>query len=60
MKKIDQSWVSVVHDKKTLKKYEVEVSNKDGMHTVEIPDEILGNSTPLWEDFVVVCIWLLM
>lgn len=43
----------MAHDKKTLKMYEVEVSNKDGMHTVEIPDEILANSTPLWENFVV-------
>lgn len=31
----------------------MEVSNKDGVNMVEIPDEILDNSTPLWDDFVV-------
>lgn len=53
LKKSVPSWVAVAADKKALKKYEVEVSTEDGVHTVEIPDEILENSTPLWEDFVV-------
>ncbi|KAL0699590.1 hypothetical protein Bca4012_055712 [Brassica carinata] len=52
-KVMDQSWVKAVMDKKQLRKYEVEVSNKDGVHMVEIPDEVLENTTPLWEDFVV-------
>lgn len=43
----------VAQEKKVLKKYEVEVSNREGIHTVEIPDDIIENSTPLWEDFVV-------
>lgn len=47
------SWVEVATDKKALKRYDVEVSTKDGVHMIEIPDEILENSTPLWEDFVV-------
>lgn len=47
------SWVEVAQTKKVLKRYEVEVSNQDGIHMVEIPDEILENSTPLWDDFVV-------
>lgn len=47
------SWASIVADKKVLKKYDVEVSTKEGVHTVEIPDEVLENSTPLWEDFIV-------
>lgn len=47
------SWVEVAQEKKVLKKYDVEVSSKDGIHKVEIPDEVLENSTPLWEDFVV-------
>lgn len=46
-------WVAAAMDKKVLKKYDVEVSTKDGVHKVEIPDMILDNSTPLWEDFVV-------
>ena len=48
-----ESWVSVAQDKKSLKKHEVEILKKDGMNTVEIIDEIIANSTPLWEDFVV-------
>lgn len=52
-KMMDQSWVKDAHDRKKLKKYEVEVSSKDDVHMVEIPDEVLENTTPLWEDFVV-------
>ena len=26
---------------------------KEGKHTVEIPDDVISDSTPLWEDFVV-------
>lgn len=47
------NWVAAATDKKVLKKYDVEISTKDGVHKVEIPDEILDNSTPLWDDFVV-------
>lgn len=47
------SWVKVAQEKKVLRKYDVEILNKDGVHTVEIPDEVLENPTPLWEDFVV-------
>ena len=53
LRKVDQSWVSIAEDKKRLKKYEVAVSMKDGKHSVEIPDEVLDSSTPLWEDFVI-------
>ena len=52
-KVMDQSWVKAAQDKKQLRKYEVEVSSKDGIHMVEIPNEVLENTTPLWEDFVV-------
>ena len=53
VKQVAPSWLSVAQDKKVLKKYDVEVSNKDGLHTVEIPDDVLNTTTPLWEDFVV-------
>ena len=53
VKKTVPSWLSVAQDKKVLKKYEVEVSNKGGLHSVEIPDDVLTTSTPFWEDFVV-------
>lgn len=47
------SWIEVAKEKKILKKYKVEMLSKDGKHTVEIPDEVLENSTPLWDDFVI-------
>lgn len=34
------------------KKYDVEVLEKDGLHTVEIPDDVLTTTTPLWDDFI--------
>ncbi|KAF8099069.1 hypothetical protein N665_0252s0008 [Sinapis alba] len=49
----NKSWVSAAQDKKSLKKYEAEVSTKGGKHMVAIPDEVLTDSTPLWDDFVV-------
>lgn len=52
-KKLDQSWVEAAQDKKKLRKYEIEVLQKEGIHTVEIPDGIIDNSTQLWEDFIV-------
>ena len=47
------SWVSIAQDKRVLKKYEISISNKDGVRSVEIPDEVLSSPTPLWEDFIV-------
>lgn len=52
-KKLDQCWVSIAQDRKSLKKYDVEIVTKEGKQTVVIPDEVISDSTPLWEDFVV-------
>ncbi|WZZ27815.1 hypothetical protein YC2023_011216 [Brassica napus] len=52
-KRVVPSWVSVAQDKRSLKKYDVEIQTKDGLHKVEIPDDVLTSETPLWEDFVV-------
>ena len=51
--KVGPSWVYVAQDKKVLKKFDVEITNKDGLHLVVIPEEALASSTPFWEDFVV-------
>ena len=51
-KKTAPSWLSVAQDKKVLKKFEVEVAHVGGVHSVEIPDDVLTTTTPLWEDFV--------
>lgn len=53
LKGLDQSWIEVAQNKKHMRKYEVEVALKDRVNTVAIPNEIVENSTPLWEDFVV-------
>lgn len=52
-KKQDQSWVGVAKDKKVLRKYDVEVRNEGGKQTVEIPEEVITKSTPLWDEFVI-------
>ncbi|KAL0716443.1 hypothetical protein Bca4012_065765 [Brassica carinata] len=50
---LGQSWVTATMDKKRLRKYEVEVLHSEGIHTVEIPEGIMDNTTPLWEDFII-------
>lgn len=52
-KKLDQSWVRVAQEKKSLKKYDVEIVNNEGKQTVVIPEEVITESTPIWEDFLV-------
>ena len=52
-KKMDQSWAVVAQDKKSLKKYDVEILEKGGKQTVEIPEEVITKSTPIWDDFLV-------
>lgn len=47
------SYVSVAQDKKVLRKYDVAVLERDGEHSVTIPEDVLTTSTPLWEDFIV-------
>lgn len=51
--KKSESWVDIAQDKKALRKHQVEILEKDGLQTIEIPDEIVDNATPLWEDFVI-------
>lgn len=52
LKKGDKTWVGVAQDKKSLRKHEVEILTTEGKHRVEIPSELLKDSTLLWEDFV--------
>lgn len=47
------SWVRAVQgDQKGLKKYEVNISMKDGVGSVNVPDEVITDASPLWEDFL--------
>lgn len=47
------SWVGAVQGQKVLKKYKVEVTMKDGIGSVTVPEEITKDVTPLWEDFLI-------
>lgn len=46
------SWVNVVSNKPSLSQHTVEVAMVDGSELVEIPDDIIQNTVPLWEDFL--------
>ncbi|XP_024009435.1 uncharacterized protein LOC112084518 [Eutrema salsugineum] len=47
------SFASVVQNKHVLTKYDLQISNTEGQRSVEIPDEVFVNPSPLWEDFVI-------
>lgn len=47
------SWATVAQRKKGLTKYDLEIVEKDGIGTVEVPDEVFTDSSPLWEDFLI-------
>lgn len=48
----DKSYVKAVQQKHVLVNHEVKVEDVDGTQMVEIPDELLINAVPLWEDFL--------
>ncbi|KAL0724385.1 hypothetical protein Bca4012_038984 [Brassica carinata] len=47
------SWVKAVQGKNVLKKYDMEIQMKDGIGSINVPDEVLEDSLPLWEDFLI-------
>lgn len=47
------SWVGVAQEKNVLRKYDLDITNLEGHLTVEIPDEVVVNVNPLWEDFLI-------
>lgn len=47
------SWVEVVQEKNVLRKYELEITDSEGRKSVEIPDEVINNVNPLWEDYLI-------
>lgn len=46
------SWIGAVQGQKVLRKYDVEVTMKDGIGSVTVPEEITKD-VPLWDDFIV-------
>ncbi|XP_048610951.1 uncharacterized protein LOC111205492 [Brassica napus] len=47
------SWAGIAQEKKVLRKYTLDVTNSEGQLNVEIPDEVVINVNPLWEDFII-------
>ncbi|KAL0801073.1 hypothetical protein Bca101_056249 [Brassica carinata] len=47
------SWVGAVQGNRCLKKYDVEISMKDGVGSILVPEEITKDVEPLWEDFLI-------
>lgn len=47
-----KSFVKAVQQKHVLMSHDVKVEDVDGTQTVEIPDDLLVNTVPLWEDFL--------
>lgn len=47
------SWVGAVQGQKVLRKYDVEVTMKDGIGSVTVPEEITKDAAPLWDDFLI-------
>ncbi|KAG2273347.1 hypothetical protein Bca52824_067902 [Brassica carinata] len=47
------SWIRAVQGQKVLKKYDVEVTMKDGIGSVMVPEEITKDVAPLWDDFLI-------
>ncbi|KAF8053998.1 hypothetical protein N665_1356s0002 [Sinapis alba] len=47
------SWVGAVQNQKVLTKYDMDITMVDGVGSVMVPDEVLRDAPPLWEDFLV-------
>ena len=45
------SWVDVAQEKKVFKKYNLNITDSEGKLNVEIPNEVIINTNPLWGDF---------
>ncbi|KAL0734549.1 hypothetical protein Bca4012_010759 [Brassica carinata] len=51
--KLKVPWVKVAQATPYLKEHVVDLEIKDGKELVEVPDEVIQNTVPLWEDLVV-------
>ncbi|KAL0689688.1 hypothetical protein Bca4012_089366 [Brassica carinata] len=47
-----KSYVSAVQNKQVLVSYEVHVEVVDGAQMIQIPDEFIKKSVPLWDEFL--------
>ena len=47
------SWVEVAQERKVLRRYDLQIIESEGQKSVEIPDEVIKNVNPLWEDYLI-------
>lgn len=47
------SWVEVAQERKVLRKYDLQIIESKGQKSVEIPEEVIKNANPLWEDYLI-------
>lgn len=47
------SWSAVVQNHPTLRKHDLSFTELDGSPVVDIPDDVIEDSPPLWEDFII-------
>ncbi|KAL1225408.1 hypothetical protein V5N11_009061 [Cardamine amara subsp. amara] len=47
------TWANVVQQKRSMKKYDVNISETNGESVVMVPEEVFEDSSPLWEDFFI-------
>lgn len=47
------SWVQAVEGQKVLNKYDMDITMKDGVGSVTVPEDVLKDASTLWEDFLI-------
>lgn len=50
---VKETWASKAQKKKSLTKYEIDVTESEGKKAVVVPSEVIEKANPLWEDFVI-------
>ena len=47
------SYAETAQEKKVMRKYSLDITDSEGQLNVEVPDEVVVNAEPLWEDFLI-------
>lgn len=47
------SYAEATQEKKVMRKYNFDITDLEGQLIVEVPDEVVVNAEPLWEDFLI-------
>ncbi|KAF8088481.1 hypothetical protein N665_0540s0003 [Sinapis alba] len=52
VKQVKASWAKVVENGPSLSEHVLEIGFSDGKEVVEVPDDVIANSVPLWDDLL--------